>query len=146
MHRFNFSTVTTHIDSWKVWEYWQPTNLLATAPNPSWPWMWWFVGLIGLCLAAGLASLFIRFHDRLRHRLSTLFLNNVWIGAILFFLRYERLPILGMDLWRLIQEITLFVWLALITRDFRRDYPKERLAARIVEYRAKYLPKPKSTH
>lgn len=106
--------------------------------------MKYYLVLLGLLLLGGTISLIFRLPGRLNRQISELCWNNLWIGAVLFFFRYQHIPILGMDLWRLLQEIAIVVWFSIIILRFRQSYPKERLADKVLEYRTRYLPKSKT--
>ena len=138
-----FLAVKTGIIHWKLWTYWSPTELLNTVPPSLWLWMPYFLALLALLLIGALLSLALRLPSTLNHRLGSLFWNNLWIGILLFFFRYQHVPILGMDIWRLVQEIAIVIWIFIIVISFRRNYPMEKLAKKVADYRSKYLPKPR---
>jgi len=101
--------------------------------------------MLALFLVGGLVSLFVkRIPEGLRRRFNALCWNNLVIGLILFFFRYQRIPLLGMDIWRFVQEIVLIVWLVIIFRYWRRQLPKERFSEQVIAHKQKYLPKKKS--
>ena len=128
---------------WKLWQFWAPQDLLNTVPPPLWPWMPEYLAVLILLLIGAVLSLAVRMPGRLNERLGALCWNNLWLGALLFFFRYQHVPILGMDIWRFLQELVIIIWLYRIVRNFLRTYPQQRLAERVAEYRGKYLPKPK---
>ena len=128
---------------WPLWTYWNPAELLNSVPPALWPWMREYIALIAILLIGALISVFVRLPGKLNDRFGTLCWNNVWIGGLLYFFRYQHVPILGMDIWRLLQEVAIVIWLYVIVNHFRRTYPQERLDTRIAEYRGRYLPKPK---
>lgn len=107
--------------------------------------MWIYTGLILFCLIGGISLFFWRLRPGLRGRLSSLFWTNAIIGLILFFFRFERIPLLGMDLWRFLQEFAIVIWSFFILRYWRRSIPKEMLAEKVQAYRDRFLPKPKKS-
>jgi hypothetical protein len=134
------SSLSNHLrlDSW-----FNLSTLLATNPPAQWNFMWAYLVFLGICFLGTILCLVIRFYLPLRTRLTNLFLTNVVLGAILFFFRYQQVPLLGMDILRTLQEIGFVIWLIIIVSHIRVAKPKEALAALVEERRTKYLPKPK---
>ena len=126
-------------------EKWYPLkSLFSVYPPEHWKFMWAYVALIGICFLAAIALIFLKkIHPSLRSRLSNLAWTNVLLGIMLFFFRFERIPLLGMDLWRLVQEVSILAWLASIWYYWRHGFRAERLADQVVAYKEKYLPRPK---
>jgi len=139
----------SHIADWfaaHVGPYWSPAGLFSMTPPAVWTFQWVYVGIIGACVVGGIAMLFAKkLRPGLRERISSFCWNNVVIGVILFFFRYQQIPLLGMDLWRFIQEIGMVVWLFFIYQYWTLAIPQETLAEQIVAHKNKYLPKPKKS-
>jgi hypothetical protein len=139
----------SHIGDWlatHVGPYWSPAGLVNMTPPAVWVFQWAYLGLIITCLVAAVAMLFAkRLRPGLRERISSFGWYNAVIGTILFFFRYQRIPLLGMDGWRFLQEIGMIVWLILIIRYARVAIPQQSLAEQVVAHKAKYLPKPKNS-
>ena len=121
-------------------------QLVAMNPSPVWKYQWVYVGVLSILLVLGVGLLFIKKgRPALREQLANFAWVNLGFGIIIFFFRYQRIPLLGMDLWRLLQEGEMLVWLLLILRYRLVIYPKETLEEKIVSYRSKYLPRPKQS-
>ena len=138
----------SHFVTWftnHVSPYWSPSGLISMTPPQTWVFEKGYVIMLALFLVGGLVSLFVkRIPEGLRRRFNALCWNNLVIGLILFFFRYQRIPLLGMDIWRFVQEIVLIVWLVIIFRYWRRQLPKERFSEQVIAHKQKYLPKKKS--
>lgn len=125
-------------------QYWNPATLFDLVPADTWYFMWVYVGLTGLCLLIGILLPFLKkIRPSLKQRISQLVWTNFWLGLILFFFRYQRIPILGMDIWRTAQEICLFFWIIYLFRFSRTVIKKESVQEQIEERRNRYLPQPK---
>jgi hypothetical protein len=139
----------SHIANWfttVINPYWSPANLFAFTPPEAWYFERVYVVLTGLCLIAGITLLFIRtIRPGLRERFLSFSWTNFTLGLILFFFRYERIPLLGMDVWRFVQEVAMIIWIVLIYRYWQVKIPAERLAERVIAHKEKYLPKPKKS-
>ena len=136
----NFShQFTTWITNWF-------NQLISLTPAISWKYQWVYGGLLIVFLLVGIGLIFWKkLYPTLKHQLSAMVWFNFFLGAILFFFRYQRIPLLGMDLWRFIQEIEIVIWILLILRYRLVKYPKEMISQKVVSYKSKYLPKAKTT-
>ena len=123
-------------------QVWNPAGIIQIVPPLLWPWEWYYVGLLGLCALVVGFSFLPRLPKLLAHPLRKVLFNNFWAGILLLFLRTERVPILGMDIWRLAQECAIVISVFLIVRHFRATHPHLVLRARVEEYRTRFLPKP----
>ena len=137
----------SHIADWfatHVGPYWSPVGLVNMTPPAVWTFQWVYVGLIGACVLGGIAMIFVKkLRAGLRERISSFCWNNAVIGLILFFFRYERIPLLGMDGWRFIQELGMIVWIVFIVQYYRIAIPQQNLKEQVAAHKSKYLPKPK---
>lgn len=113
-------------------------------PQPVWDWRWIYVGLIGLCFLTGIAVHFTKLRPAIKSRVNSLAWTNVCIGLVLYFARDQRLPYLGMNFLRFLQEVGLIVWINAIIWFARTHIPKEKLAEAVEARRTKYLPKAQS--
>ena len=144
MSKFN-SAITTfytqHIQSWFNFD-----TLLSATPPQEWPYKNVYIGFIAFCLLGAIVVLIWRsLYPVLRERLGLLFWTNVILGPILYFFRFQQIPVLGMDFIRTIQEIAFAIWLIVIILRTYKEYPKEKFEEKLTERRNKYLPKPKNT-
>lgn len=129
--------------NWQVW--WQPKELLMATPPVRWELMWGYVGFLGFSLLVLIAVTVFRkkLHPNLRNRLQNWALTQVSLGIALMFFRYYRIPYLGMDLWRALQEISALAWLIWIVAYARTALPLELIKETAIARREKYLPKAK---
>ena len=125
-----------------LWQWWNPAGFLNGTPPATWPFEKAdLVVVIGL-LVLGLVAFIPRIPSGLRSRLLSFAWYNFPIAGILFLTRWQAIPVLGMDLWRLVQEIIMIVWLVSIVQYQLHHQPKEELQEKVKAYREKYLPKP----
>ena len=87
---------------------------------------------------------FLHVNEGLKQRLSPLLWTNFWLGIFLFFFRWQSIPLIGMDLWRFLQEVAIIVWVLVVVFYRRKQYPKEVLAEKAEAYRNRFLPKKKN--
>jgi hypothetical protein len=127
-----------HLDKWLSF-----TTLLDVTPPVLWPLQRAYLAFVTLSIIVALVLLFLPVHTASKQRLGTLLWTNGAIGIVLFFFRYQQIPLLGMNLWRLIQEIVFVAWLLFILRFMRKQIPADRFTEKVIERRNKYLPKPK---
>jgi len=132
--------------SWHTFTHWLHTwfsGLFAINPALTWPLQWAYLALVVACLIGAIILALWKEDYSFKQPLYQLLWTNFWIGIFLFFFRYQALPILGMDIWRFIQEVAIVVWLVSIVRTYRRKLPHEQLTAKVTAYKEKYLPKAK---
>lgn len=105
--------------------------------------MWYFLATVIASLLGIIVILFLK--KRARPSLTTRISNLLWTyliaGSLLFFVRQQQIPLLGMDLWRFLFELAIIVWIVSIVRFYRTGYKKELVQEKIEERRQKYLPK-----
>ncbi len=121
--------------------WWSPTGLIQVNPSNAWAFRWVYVGLIAVLLLTGIATLFLKIRPSIKSRIQSLCWTNVFIGIVLYFFRDQRIPYLGMDLIRFIQEITLIFWINSIVLFSRTGLQKELVLEKVQERRNKYLPR-----
>lgn len=138
-----WQTFTTWFLTRPIWEWWNPQGFLLITPSASWKLEWAYVALIGTCLLLAIVISFWKFTPSIRYSLLNILWGHSVAGAFLFFFRDQRLPYLGMDVWRLIQEIILVVNLAMVVRYYNGAHQQELLQEQVKAYKAKYLPKAK---
>ncbi|MBU6389340.1 hypothetical protein KGQ71_02380 [Patescibacteria group bacterium] len=113
-------------------------------PAPIWKYQWEYVGVLGILLVLGITLLFLKkIRPALRESLSNFAWTNLVLGVIIFFFRYQQIPLLGMDLWRFLQEVEMVIWLIVILRYRVVVYPQEKLEEKVISYKSRFLPKPK---
>ncbi len=129
--------------NWRI--FWEPETLFLIKPPLEWSLQWWYVAFIALNLIVALASLI--FKKRLRPQVynaaSTFGWSNLIIMGILYFFRVQRIPYLGMDFLRTIQEIAMLIWAVYLVRGLRTQVSTLKTQELIEARRTKYLPKPK---
>ena len=118
-------------------------GLFATNPGMEWKFRWIYVGLIGLMLLVGIVVAFLKIHPELKRRISNLAWTNVFLGVVLYFVRDQRIPVLGMDLWRFMQEIGIVVWVNAIAWYARTGLRNQNVREAARQRFEKYLPKAK---
>lgn len=120
-------------------------NLLNTVPPVEWPLMWFYIGFNVLLLAIAIASLFPwKFlRPATQARISSLAWTNIFISLVILPFRLGGVPLLGMDLWRVLQEVSAVLWVAAIVGLHLKENKAYRTKAAVAEYQDKYLPKPK---
>jgi hypothetical protein len=136
--------LTTWVSHFGLWKWWNPADFLLATPPTSWSFKWIDLGLVIALFVLGLIALSPRIHESLRNRLLAFSWYNFFIAGILFLTRWAGIPVLGMDLWRFIQEIVMIIWIVFIIRYQLHHRPKEKLQEKVQEYRTRYLPKPKA--
>lgn len=132
-HHFYFMHFPTHI--------WNPAGLLEVTPPLTWAWQWYYIAFLVFCALLLTAAYYSRLPALLAKPLRRIAFNNLWIGLLLLFFRLERVPVLGMDVWRIIQECAIVTLLVLTFLHFRKNHPKNVLSARVEAYRNRFLPK-----
>ena len=100
--------------------------------------------LLIIFFLGGIITLFRPKYEPVRERFSVFFWTNAILGLILFFFRYQDIPLLGMDFFRFTLEVTAAIWLFFITRFSLQVYPQKKLEDQIAERKNKYLPKAKN--
>jgi len=120
-------------------------SLTQYTPVDPWRFRWIYLGMVIVFLIGGIALLFLKkVRPALRERLSTFFWINFGIGLILFFFRDQDIPLFGMDFWRFIHDIAIWVWLIYIVVVSSKEHPRLIIQEKVNEYRNKYLPKAKT--
>jgi uncharacterized membrane protein len=139
-----WSTFTTWFGNLAIWQWWSPAGLFLGTPGETWKFQWSYVALVSACFIGGIILTFWKQgHPYLKSSLSRLLWSNFWLGLFLFFFRFQRIPILGMDIWRFIQEIAMIAWLVVMARTYSKQRPQEVLQEKVAAYKNRYLPKPK---
>ena len=131
---------TTWMNSLELSTLFSPQELFKLVPPTEWKLMWIYVGFIGLSWIGALLIYFLPIHTSLKQRLAQLFWFNAILGIFLFFFRFESIPLLGMDAWRLVQEIATIVWLGSIVYFHQTSHKEELLAEQVAAYKKRYLP------
>lgn len=139
-----WQTFSTWFNSLQLWHWWSFPGLFDTTPSSEWKFQWSYVALIAACFIGAVILTFWRGDQQLSRPIAQVLWNNVWVGPILFFFRYQEIPVLGMDLWRFIQEVAIVAWLVVILKGYSKKQPQVQLQDKIEAYRNKYLPKPKT--
>lgn len=121
--------------------WWSPANLVAVTPSATWHFRWVYVDLVVACFVGAVITQFLKIRVSVKNRLQSMLWTNFFLGLALYFFRDQRLPFLGMDLWRFIQEIALIFWVNSIILFSRTGLIQEKLAEKVHERRQKYLPK-----
>ena len=134
-----FMSISSRFHTWVA-----TSTLFYGTPPAIWPGQYAYAAFLAVCGVAAIVLLLVRFYPPVQERLSTLLWTNLFLGLLLYFLRVQQIPALGMDFWRYIQEISFVIWLGVILNFARIQYPIDQLAARVTERKTKYLPKPKS--
>jgi hypothetical protein len=129
----------SHVD-WHV--LWQPKELLMVQPPNSWELMWGYVAFLVLSLIVFILMLVpaLKLHETLKSRFKLWGITQVIIGALLFFFRFYQIPYLGMDLWRMILEVTALAWLISIAVYAYKKLPSQLIKEQAEARRNKYLP------
>jgi hypothetical protein len=129
-----------HVNEWL-----SLSGLFALTPPAYWYGEFSYeVFVIGSGVVA-IVLLFVRAHRAILDRLSPLLWTNFILGLFLLFFRLQLVPLLGMDLFRTLQEIGFAIWLAVIVRHALVEYPKVLFAKKVAERKTKYHPKQKSS-
>jgi hypothetical protein len=138
-----WTTLTNWFSGLSAEEIFSFKNLTSMTPPFEWKFMWIYASLLIFFWIGSIVSTFIKVHPSLKSRLSAFFWTYALLGSLLFVFRYFGIPLLGMDLWRTILEISAVVWAVSIVRYALKGLRQEKLAEKIEERRTKYLPKPK---
>lgn len=135
----NLAKTVNHFDWSKLWS---TNSAFQTTPPIQWHYMWFYVGFAILYLLLGIWFLFRRgIYPPYRGLLLNFFWTNAILSGILFFMRYERVPLLGMDFLRTLHIASILVWVAFIGYYRLTAYNRDKMAILIEERRNKYLPK-----
>ena len=119
-------------------------QLVQVTPPLQWNFSWLYLLLIAIFLVGAIVMLFLRrMHPPLRERWSWFFWSNIFIGAILYFMRDQRIPYLGTNLLRVAHEFFILFWLNSIIWYHRTGMKQEKLAEAAIARKEKYLPKAK---
>ncbi len=125
--------------------YWSFQNLFAYRPLLQWPLQWWYVGMLALLLVVLVVSFIIR--KKIGQEVASLLINfcltNLFWGGILYFFRVQRIPLFGMDIWRLLQELSMAIYLGVALPATIRAARINKQEQKQVAAKEKYLPKPK---
>lgn len=124
-------------------QWWSPSGFLKATPPATWPLKWEYVGLIGICLLVGIVTAFLKIRPSLKSRILSFAWTNALLGALLFFFRDQRIPYLGADVLRLLQEIGIVFWINSIVWFARNGLQAEKVAEQVALRKEKYLPKAK---
>jgi hypothetical protein len=134
------NTFTTWLKDPHLGDWWHAHTLFLYTPPADWPLMWAYVGFTAACWILGIALAFLKIHANLKTTLARFLWANALIGPLLWFFRYERLPLMGMDIWRLIQFICDVVWIVLIIRYIRTTHRKTKVKEQVTAYKNRFLP------
>ena len=140
-------TISTWFAQLPLWQWWNPSQYLAITPGFRWPLQWVFVGFCAAILCLGIFGVIWQIRKRdaiMAPRLRDFALSTLPMLGIFAFLRIQRIPLLGMDAWRGMYEVSILIWLFIILRGAKREYPEKALEERVRAYKAKYLPTKKS--
>lgn len=119
-------------------------QLIQTTPPAPWNFEWLYLVLLAILLIGGIVMLFLRrMHPPLRERWMSFFWANLLIGAVLYFMRDQRIPYLGTNILRVAHELFMIFWLNSIIWYRRTGFKQEKLAEAATLRKEKYLPKPK---
>lgn len=105
--------------------------------------MWVYVGFAGVQAVGIPLTYFLPIHASLKARIYQLFWTNVILSPILFFFRFEGVPLFGMDVWRTLQELATVIWIGYIVYYVRTGLRQELLTEAVHAYKGRYLPKAK---
>lgn len=119
-------------------------DAFSLTPPFVWAAQWYFVGFLGLCLLIGIAVYFLPIHPSLKGRVASVAWFNVVLGPFLFFFRYQRIPLLGMNIWIVLEIIATIAWIGLIIYYARTSLRKQLFSEQAEAYQKKYLPKVKN--
>jgi hypothetical protein len=122
-------------------KYWSPSGLIQATPPATWAFRWEYAALTLICLLIAVVSIFLKIRPSVKARIQALAWTNGLIGILLYFCRDQRIPYIGMDLLRFIQEVTLIFWINSIVLFARKAIPQEILSEQVQARREKYLPK-----
>lgn len=122
-------------------DWWSPKGLIQVSPDAAWHFRWIYVGLIVACLLVGIISAFLKIRPSLKARIQTFAWTNGFLGIILYFLRDQRIPYVGMDLLRFLQEVGMVFWINSIVLFSKKGMRQELVAEQVQARREKYLPR-----
>jgi hypothetical protein len=145
--RQNFIHLWQIISNWygvHITPYWSFTQLFNSTPPYRWPWMYIYLGLLIFFFLAIILIAFLHLREGLKKRFYPYLITNLVLGLVIFFFREQRVPILGMDIWRLLQELEMIIWIPFILIYILKGRPKEILGEKVEQRRQKYLPKKKN--
>lgn len=108
-------------------------------------------GLLGLCLAAVIISIIVRYYKSKKLTLSRLagkalskfcnwLLSFGLVGLLLTFFKQQRAPYLGMRVWLLLWAVAWLIWLAFIIKYVLITIPKIKKETEKKQEFEKYLP------
>jgi hypothetical protein len=126
----------------QVWDY---RTAFLSRPLPTWPFMEGYVAFLVILFLAGIVVLLRRrLYAPYRSVLLQFFWTNLFLATLLFFFRWQRIPIFGMDFLRTAHFLFMLGWVALILKYRLTAYRRDRLMILVEERRQKYLPRPKT--
>jgi hypothetical protein len=136
--QFNWSDITLSA-------FTQPNELFQSRPSFVWELKPLYMVFLAILLLAGIVTPFLKkwLRDEVRKPIVQTAWTHFFIGIVLFYLRDSRVPVLGMDIWRVIQYIALIVWFVLYVTHLRTTVKTISLKEEVALRREKYLPKPK---
>ena len=105
---------------------------------------YFFIALILFFLAASAAAWMMKklkknIYTRLWEKLFTLFSVNLFLGLLMMFFNYERIPFLSARFWFLIWGVGILVWAIYILKYFKTIPEKIRINEEKKEF-TKYIP------
>lgn len=123
----------------------QPLELFQVRPPFAWELRPLYFSFLVALLVIGLVTPFLYkwLRDEVRKPIVSVAWTNFCIGFVLYFLRDSRVPVLGMDIWRLVQYIGLGIWLIFYIRHLRLTVAPLTLSEEVQARKQKYLPKAK---
>jgi hypothetical protein len=136
-----FTATISHLP---IWNWWNPAQFLLATPPAAWLFEKADLALVIILFVIAIVALVPRIPSGLRSRLLSFGWYNFLIAGILFLTRWQRIPVLGMDLWRFLHEIIMIIWVITIIRYQVLHRPKEDLQAKVQAYRERFLPKPRA--
>lgn len=119
---------------------WNPASLLQTTPPDTWPGEPVYLALTGLAALLFFAFLFWK-KAPARSSFLPLFGWNALVAPLVWWLRSNGVPFLGMGLWQAVQLILTVAYLVPILVQLRKKAPSEGPQAAASERRNRYLPK-----
>jgi len=126
----------------KFLNVWNPAGLVNIQPQLVWNDMAYYLVYSGIFLV-GLIILVLlrkRIQPNLRDQLGSVCWTNLGLSLVLFFFREQSIPLLGMDLWRFLQECATVIWIFFIVRFYLKTYRQEAVSELVKARREKYLP------
>lgn len=104
-----------------------------------------FISLLVVLMIAGLLTKYLiaksdeRLHRRLYRKFSSLFVTDIFLLMVMFFLMYEMVPFLASRFWFLVLIVINIIWLFFIYK-FYKTIPHEKEAIIKSKEFKKYLP------